>query len=628
MTTSKQQLKLNFLKINGDFEITVWRKITDNKTKVEDETLRTYNLYDENDIKRSYLISFDEKEEFEAYSAKSFWNISLTKAYIYELLKRYAINNSKYKISKRDFKQECFYTVQDYENKGSQSITIRPYFLNKKKEFGVLINFKFLQSEGAIFDKEIQKLSLSLDKNYRSNRYFYSDKFSFLNNFINNELKNINSYLERYNFHLEEKLNNIDYSFLNKKTYIFKDDKKNSSQFGGIKNFGAYKQIDSKVKFIFVFEDRYKSLANKIYTGLTGDFSPGTFPGLKKMFGIDITKENVCRVTVDGYDESNLDLVVKSIESLTLKTNEKPIVLFIEPYSNYEDSKKDSPYYYFKYQMTKKQIPVQFVTNENLKDDNTLKWSISNIGLQLFSKLGGIPWVVESSDENCLILGIGSSHEFDVDGNIKKYFAYTVCIDSSGIYRKVSSLASSDNEDDYLSSLALNLKALIAENKSYNKISIHLPFKIKRKEIIVLKKAIEEIDSSIDFEIIKINNKTDFICFSEHNSKIPYESTVVDLGNDEYLVWFEGLNYGKENVFKKIGDPVHLKFLSEIKESDTKRLMQDVLNLSGANWRGFNAKQLPVSIYYAQIVAQYMKGFDKLEDNGEDFFENIHPWFL
>jgi len=51
------------------------------------------------------------------------------------------------------------------------------------------------------------------------------------------------------------------------------------------------------------------------------------------------------------------------------------------------------------------------------------------------------------------------------------------------------------------------------------------------------------------------------------------------------------------------------------------------LHLSGANWRGFNAKSLPISIYYAQIIAKYFREFHRLGLRELDL-ENLTPWFL
>lgn len=58
-----------------------------------------------------------------------------------------------------------------------------------------------------------------------------------------------------------------------------------------------------------------------------------------------------------------------------------------------------------------------------------------------------------------------------------------------------------------------------------------------------------------------------------------------------------------------------------------KSLLQDCINLSGANWRGFKAKQLPVSIFYCQKISDFLKKFEDYEFEHIEF-ENFKPWFL
>jgi hypothetical protein len=98
-------------------------------------------------------------------------------------------------------------------------------------------------------------------------------------------------------------------------------------------------------------------------------------------------------------------------------------------------------------------------------------------------------------------------------------------------------------------------------------------------------------------------------------------------------VWFEGLQYNNAAFSKRIGSPVYINFWhtnnSKLQNDNTyrKNLLQDCINLSGANWRGFKAKQLPVSIYYCQRIAEFLKKFD--DYNFEQIeFENFKPWFL
>ena len=127
-----------------------------------------------------------------------------------------------------------------------------------------------------------------------------------------------------------------------------------------------------------------------------------------------------------------------------------------------------------------------------------------------------------------------------------------------------------------------------------------------------------------------LNSKYQFFGYSNHNTFVPYESTYIKLARDEYLVWFDGLVPGKENIYQKVGNPIHIKFLhsENVTTENDLAYLQDAINLSGANWRGFNARQTPISIYYAKIVADYTSAFSNFENFDKEHFSNNLPWFL
>ncbi len=69
----------------------------------------------------------------------------------------------------------------------------------------------------------------------------------------------------------------------------------------------------------------------------------------------------------------------------------------------------------------------------------------------------------------------------------------------------------------------------------------------------------------------------------------------------------------------------------QVNENDFDLLIKDVYNLAGANWRGFNAKAKPITIYYSQLVAEFM---NHLFHNKElCLTKDLHldentPWFI
>jgi hypothetical protein len=105
---------------------------------------------------------------------------------------------------------------------------------------------------------------------------------------------------------------------------------------------------------------------------------------------------------------------------------------------------------------------------------------------------------------------------------------------------------------------------------------------------------------------------------------------VAPLSRKEFLMWFSGLGMEDSKAPKKPERPVHVRVLypeEPLSEIDVKRVMQDSMNIAGANWRGFNAKSMPISVYYAKLIAQYYAHFREANLPEIDF-ESLSPWFL
>lgn len=62
-------------------------------------------------------------------------------------------------------------------------------------------------------------------------------------------------------------------------------------------------------------------------------------------------------------------------------------------------------------------------------------------------------------------------------------------------------------------------------------------------------------------------------------------------------------------------------------ETDRVGILEDISNLAGANWRGFNAATRPVSVFYCKIVGEFIKEFTKLGLPVPSIKEFM-PWFL
>ena len=311
-----------------------------------------------------------------------------------------------------------------------------------------------------------------------------------------------------------------------------------------------------------------------------------------------------------------------------------PIVL--TPFSKHDTLDENAAYWNLKHAFLSKGLPIQVVASETVADKNKLKWATASIGLQIFAKVGGTPWKVRPRTERCLIVGIGQAHHVSEKG-IDRFFAYSVLTDSSGVFQEVRSLGDARDEEHYIKNFSTNLRKIFADYSSdFSSFVVHTTFSIGRRELesvaAALKDQQKRQEGTGEFVSLKFNDRNRFFGFAiDHNSRVPYESNVISLSHSEFLVWFEGLQYGQSTVHKMVGGgPLHVKFTypSEGLTPDQQRAhLQDAINLSGANWRGFNAKSLPVSVYYAQLIAKYLKEFERhgLPTVDVDIFT---PWFL
>lgn len=637
-----QQIEINFLSlIKERFKFKIFRKSVDSgQLKTSDSEMR-YSLpvQDGEDERETYDIVWHETPEFEAYTCNCLDNQYLTNQYMFKKLIDKLDKNKldiEWYLPDQTFLSEVRFVI-DKHKEGNTEVVLSPYFLKIDKYFGFIINHNFRKAKQQKFSKEVQKLSLSLDFGYCPNRYFYSDKYQIVNSFL---IKHVNDIFPiDENLDVNKELYRLPVSNLNPKIYMVGRNQTSDSQFIGIQNNGPYQCIKGKVFYFFIFTEESKNLARDVYLALKGRLFPGQFKGIAEMFALPFNKDNVTHLILANYKKEELDGIALKVKALEReKKVEKVMVIAILP-KRIREEEDYGVYSYLKYLSIKNGFYSQVVLQDTMGRKEQLKWSISNVALQIYCKLGGIPWLVKPSNAKCLIFGIGSAHEKTDEGKIIKYMAYTVCLDTAGNYKTVKPLSSSSNRDSYLNCFE---KALVGtlntelNNSKYQKCVIHIPFKIRKDEMTKITNAVREArnDFPVDIRAIKVNKEHKYFGFSAHNTKVPYESSLVQLAWNEYLIWTEGLQYGKEKVNKRIAEPIHVEFLYESGEKqreDDRAYLQDIINLTGANWRGFNSKAQPISILYSSLIAKFMKEFGHLEGVGDMMILNKEantPWFL
>lgn len=350
------------------------------------------------------------------------------------------------------------------------------------------------------------------------------------------------------------------------------------------------------------------------------------------MFSFPVARHNVRGATISEFEPGEIDRVAEMVAADAAGRPVVPVV--ITPFSRRDEAEENEAYWMLKHAFLARGMPIQVVAAETVANRNTLKWSTSGIALQIFAKAGGTPWRVVPATERCLIVGVGQAHKVLSEGGIERFFAYSVLTDSTGAFQEIRLLGAAGDEESYIDAFHSSLRRIFEDYADrFSSFVVHSTFSVRRRELDSIAAALgaqQAAGGDGYFVSMKFNDRNRFFGFSSgHNSRVPYESTVVSLSRSEYLVWFEGLQYGQSALQKMVGGPLHVRYAypDRLGESEKRMFLQDAINLSGANWRGFNAKSLPVSVYYAQIIARYLKEFEahglRLLD-----VDNIVPWFL
>lgn len=587
----------------------------------------------------AYWVSMEPLDGYEQFNADMRMNPHLACQVLHFALvesARSKLGAGEYRIPPKPFIKEVSFVMRAHEE-GKEQLEVQPYYLKCTRQFGYLVDFHFRMAPGVSFSRKVQQLSLSLDASFKRNLDYYVDRDAKVSAFLD-ELREVFSNIRMPGTNdllkLDPDFASLPADRLRTKTYIFGDNRDSRSQFTGLRDHGPLRPLEVAPRLLFVFREQDRQAARTLARALKGIGQRGryAFPGFKSLFNCEL-EIDADPIVLPNLEQAAMEDALARVKA-DRESHPGTLPVFILP--GEEDS-----YLIHKAIFSCAEIPTQVCTLPVLQSENTLKWAIANIALQIFCKAGGHPWKVRpAAAERSLIMGISQSHKLrrtdEGRTQVEKYFAFSVLTDSSGLFQSLQVLGEGDNEDDYLKKLRTSLAGVLSNSAhNFSRVVIHTSFKLKRREIDLIQKVVRDAVDSPDcsqceFAVVKVNHKSRFFGTNRSvNSLVPYEATRVKLGPGEYLVWFEGIFPDRTTVNKAFPGPTHLKMLrvSDDNAIPHEVLLQDLVNLSGANWRGFNAKSAPVSVFYCHIVAEMVRHF---HERGLPLpaIHDLRPWFL
>lgn len=516
---------------------------------------------------------------------------------------------------------------------GWQGIRIEFEWLKEKRQFGLLLNYKFFErttSAEEISRRRIQELSLSYDSHGKSNVNFSVDTYSWEKTFLKKvllgyEYANGECIIESLRF-------NSAFSCAIAKTltprmYNFGNGSVSSSQYSGLMRNGPCERPGNEPTFFFVFRAQDKVVARTLYKCLDGREYKERFSGMENVFRTRFKGDAIRFHELADFSRSSFENAAAVIKQ-TGGLNPVGIVLIDED---------PQTYYTQKAVFLEKGIATQNVQLSSVLRRKGFEWFVAGIGLQLFCKAQGKPWKVATRHDDTLIVGISQVWNSPNEKQ-KRYISYSVTTDASGLFQDIQTLADETTESNYVDSLALSLESKLRKltedpQNKLKRIVLHCSFKLPFVVMRRIRKIVEKIagtDQRIQIAILRINTDHQYSGYDLSNaSLVPHECSFVTLGGLRYILWCDGAKDAR-SLSKRPCSPIHVSFdqsYPKLTETDRIEILEDVSNLAGANWRGFNAATRPVSIFYCRIVGEFIKEFSR-RNLPVPSIEEFMPWFL
>jgi Piwi domain len=321
----------------------------------------------------------------------------------------------------------------------------------------------------------------------------------------------------------------------------------------------------------------------------------------------------------------------------------------------HESRGDQNPYLVTKASFMSQQIPVQEFETETMRlVDTQLEFALSNMGIATYSKLGGVPCLLQADRTIAheLVIGMGSTTISDSRlGAKERIVGITTMFTGDGNYF-VGSLSKAAPFNEYKSVLLESLHRCVHRARTqmnwqkgdHLRLIFHSFKPLKDTEAEAVKEIADSLsDYSVEFAFVHIvENHPLFVFDTRQNGKFDYENRAIKgeyvpdrglylrLNSKEILLTLTG-----PSELKKPTDgmpaPVLLRLHRHSNFHDISYLAKQVFFFSGHSWRSMLPASMPVTILYSQLMARLLGKLGTLPQWNPDSIIgklNRSRWFL
>jgi len=513
-------------------------------------------------------------------------------------------------------------------------------------------------------DFERRRASLSITSNASVNQNILRDKLAKINAFVSSNIERANKFSlysapDIFTFKISSKYVAVSQGSdnqlsirgrrLDRRIFSFnladtQETVQSLGQYQGIQKCGPLERIKSKeqVRYLFIYEENRRDVANKLFFALKNGV--GSFPGIESLFRMPIANENVIGIKVSTAP--NTDIHIRYVNAINeyinqnhdIMANCKLLAFVLSP--EMQQGLHPNPYHASKALLLSKGIPSQGIDYETILGQ-TFRWSMSNVALAVFAKLGGIPWRMwNRSESKQLIFGIGQKLSFDEQSNsVKRIIGFTVCVTPDGRFQSVTTFKPFNSNEEFVANLkdelVFAIQNAIKDQGDVDELIVHFPKPSSNDEIYEIEKALDIISKSsnklIPYAILRVAPSKDMYLFdTAHETHLPEEGNIARLSPSEALLCVPG-RQEKKSIHAVPKYPLRVKLeRSTLTSTKFDQLLYQVYSLAGANWRGFNAREMPITLFYSRLIAELISDLEHYEYDFMSGISNLEriPWFL
>ena len=420
----------------------------------------------------------------------------------------------------------------------------------------------------------------------------------------------------------------------------------------GLKDFGPFdsaRYANKSFKILVIAHQRQHgavtSFIGKLVNGMPDSkyFQQG-FQDLFRLQNVDVVYKTITANFPENY-ENAIDEAIKE------NTGNPFCIAMVEcPDGSRYAPLEHNPYYRAKSRLMTHGIPVQCITEEHLrKSADSLSFTLGPVGLQIYAKTGGIPWILPSSQSTDaeLIIGIGNSiyrPNYWSGVEQSRVVGITTFFNGDGRYlmgQESRTVPYDDYFDELFSSLTRSLQSVADEYGWRNGQTLRLVFHVfkplKNTEIDVVKQLVKQLDFNVLFAFVTISRKHPWILASslrktqrgivvDHAKR--GESFVID--KDSCLLQLCG-SENRPNKRQGPPSPVLIRIHPNSTYKDLPYITQQIHDFSHLNWRSYYPCELPVTIAYSNWMANLIQRLEKLDGWNSSILDSHFrrkTWFL